>query len=144
MTNEPAWLTAHTDQYLRDPVSAHDWDAAPVGGTGLVPTLLLTTVGRTSGQPRSTPLLYQPTGTGFIVVASKGGASTHPQWYLNLLAEPRCKLQVGKFGYTATARSLASAERAPYWDWMTRFWPDYLRYQSRTQREIPVVVLDVD
>ncbi len=137
-----AWLKEHTALYLQDPERAHDWDAAVVGGTGLVPTLLLTTVGRKTGEPRPTPLLYQPTGTGFIVVASRGGADHHPAWYLNLLAEPACRVQVGRFRYTATARVLSTGQRESYWEWMVRFWPDYANYQARTEREIPVVVLD--
>ena len=137
-----AWLREHTELYLKDPARAHDWDATPVGGSGLVPTLLLTTISRKSGEPRPTPLLYQPTGSGFIVVASRGGADHHPAWYLNLLANPSCDIQVGRFSYTATARVLDSAKRAPYWEWMVRFWPDYADYHARTEREIPVVSLD--
>ncbi len=139
-----SWLREHTELYLNNPERAHDWDATPVGGSGLVPTLLLTTVGRKSGERRPTPLLYQPTGTGFVVVASRGGSDHHPAWYLNLLAHPSCEVQVGRFSYTATARVLSSDEREPYWDWMVRFWPDYVRYQARTDREIPVVVLDAE
>ncbi len=137
-----SWLREHTQRYLNDPEGAHNWDASPVGGSGLVPTLLLTTTGRKSGERRPTPLLYQPTGSGFIVVASRGGADFHPAWYLNLLENPECEVTVGRFGYTATARTLSSEERPAYWEWMTRFWPDYLAYQARTDREIPVVILD--
>ena len=139
-----SWLREHTELYLKDPVRAHDWDASPVGGQGLVPTLLLTTVGRKSGAHRPTPLLYQPTGSGFIVVASRGGSDHHPAWYLNLLARPECEIQVGKFSYSATARVLATDERTPYWHWMVRFWPDYEQYQARTDREIPIVILDAE
>jgi len=137
-----AWLREHTALYLVDPEGAHDWDATPVGGTGLVPTLLLTTIGRKSGTRRSTPLLYQPTSTGFVIVASRGGSDLHPAWFLNLLQNSECELQVGRFSYTARARILSSNERAPYWEWMVRFWPDYENYQARTDREIPVVILD--
>ena len=137
-----SWLKEHTALYLSNPEQAHDWDATPVGGSGVVPTLLLTTVGRRSGEHRPTPLLYQPTGSGFIVVASRGGSDRHPAWYLNLLANPACVLQVGRFSYDAKARVLQSAERGAYWDWMVRFWPDYADYQARTDREIPVVILD--
>ena len=137
-----AWLKEHTALYLNDPERAHDWDATPVGGSGLVPTLLLTTTGRRSGEPRPTPLLYQPTGKGFVIVASRGGSDHHPAWYLNLLDNPECAVQVGRFSYTATARVLKSEERRPYWDWMVRFWPDYANYQLRTEREIPVVILE--
>ena len=137
-----AWLREHTELYLKDPERAHDWDATPVGGSGLVPTLLLTTTGRKSGERRSTPLLYQPTGVGFVIVASRGGSDHHPAWYLNLLANPHCDVQVGRFRYTASGRVLSTDEREPYWQWMVRFWPDYASYQARTDREIPVVVLD--
>ncbi len=136
------WLRDHTALYLKHPEQAHDWDASPVGGTGLVPTLLLTTRGRKSGEPRPTPLLYQPTGSGFVIVASRGGSDHHPAWFLNLSANPECELQVGRFRYTAKARILDSQERSAYWEWMVRFWPDYANYQARTEREIPVVILD--
>ena len=139
-----SWLREHTQAYLENPEAAHDWDATPVGGSGLVPTLLITTQGRKTGRWHSTPLLYQPSGSGFIVVASKGGAATHPAWYLNLVTNPECRLQVGRFSYAATARTLTSDERPAYWEWMTRFWPDYLAYQSRTEREIPVVRLEAE
>ncbi len=139
-----SWIREHTALYLQDPERAHDWDATHAGGTGLVPTLLLTTVGRKSGEQRPTPLLYQPTGSGFVIVASRGGSDHHPAWFLNLLANPDCEIQVGKFRYTATARVLTSEERGPYWEWMVRFWPDYANYQARTEREIPVVILDAE
>ena len=138
------WLREHTELYLRDPERAHDWDATPVGGTGLVPTLLLTTTGQKSGKPRATPLLYQPTGCGFVVVASRGGSDQHPDWYLNLRSLPECKVQVGKFSYAASATTLSTNDRAPYWEWMVRFWPDYATYQQRTKREIPVVILNAE
>lgn len=137
-----AWLQEHTALYLSDPEQAHDWDSKSVGGTGLVPTLLLTTSGRKSGEPRATPLLYQPTGNGFIIVASRGGSDQHPAWFLNLQADPACKVQVGRFSYQATARILTAEERPAYWEWMTRFWPGYNDYQARTEREIPVVILE--
>lgn len=139
-----SWLREHTEHYLNDPEHAHDWDATPVGASGLVPTLLLTTTGRKSGVARATPLLYQPTGVGFIVVASRGGSDHHPAWYLNLIANPKCDIKVGRFDYTATARVLKEDERESYWEWMTRFWPDYERYQARTSREIPLVILDAE
>ncbi len=137
----PNWIQQHRKQYLADPVAAHDWDASVAGGSGLVPTLLLTTIGRHSGEARATPLLYQPSGQGMIVVASKGGAAQHPDWYLNLLANPDCRVQQGRFEYAARARTLDGAERTKYWTWMVNFWPQYTDYQARTDREIPVVVL---
>lgn len=142
-----SWLIEHIQRYASDPVAAHDWDASSndaASATGLHPTLFLTTVGRKTGARRSIPLLYQPCGEGFLVIASKGGTDTHPAWYANLLANPSCEVAAGRFSCTATARTLAGEERQSYWDWMVRFWPDYTVYQSRTTREIPVVVLAVD
>ena len=141
------WLRRHTKQYQTDPIAAHDFDAGsnPISGAeGLYPTLLLTTTGRRSGEPRSLPLLYQPCGEGFLVVASKGGARLHPFWYENLLAEPKCEVVAGRFACKARARTLHGSERERYWEWMARFWPDYTRYQARTEREIPVVKLVVE
>lgn len=142
MSKLPDYILKHIASYQSDPESAHDWDTTQVGGPGPVPTLLLTTTGRQTGEPRPTPLLYQPCGTGFIVVASQRGARKNPAWYRNLVADPACSLQVGRFRYSANARILSGDERSRYWDWMTRFWPLYNDYQSRTQREIPVVILD--
>jgi len=140
--NLPNWIIEHRDLYLSDPVAAHDWDASVVGGNGLVPTLLLTTTGRRSGQPVSIPLLYQPSGKGMIVVASKGGAPTHPDWYKNLLANAECRVQQGRFEYAAHARTLQGDERTSYWTAMVNFWPQYADYQAATAREIPVVMLE--
>ena len=142
LSNVP-WIREHTERYLEDPEGAHDWDATPAGGNGLVPTLLLTTTGRHSGKARPIPLLYQPTGNGFIVVASRGGSDQHPAWYLNLCANPKCIVQAGKFRHEATARVLNAQDREAYWNWMVRFWPDYATYQARTARQIPVVILEV-
>ena len=141
------WFIEHIQRYMTDPVAAHDWDASTnpqARASGLHPTLFLATTGRKTGERRSIPLLYQPTGDGFIVVASKGGTDAHPAWYANLLANPECEVTAGSFVCTATARTLTGDERQPYWEWMVRFWPDYEVYQSRTAREIPVVVLKVD
>jgi len=78
--NTQPWFVEHMNLWAVDPVAAHDWDATPVGGNGVVPTLLLTTTGAKSGELRSLPLLYQPCGEGFVVVGSRGGSSRHPGW----------------------------------------------------------------
>jgi deazaflavin-dependent oxidoreductase (nitroreductase family) len=137
-----SWYFDHVRLYEEDPVAAHDWDSTTNGGDGIVPTLLLTTVGRRSGERRSTPLIYQPCGVGFVVVGSKGGAPQHPAWLLNLLADAHCELKVGRFDYTAIARVADGEERTAFWREMVRVWPAYETYQARTDREIPVVVLD--
>ena len=152
MTNETeprdlSWFFEHIVQYSTDPVRAHDWDAATnpqATAEGLHPTLLLTTRGRRSGENRSIPLLYQPCGEGFVVVASKGGTDEDPEWYKNLLAEPQCQVVAGCLTCKATANVLTGERRMAYWRWMVRFWPDYELYQSRTLREIPVVVLAIN
>ncbi|MGI9324340.1 MAG: nitroreductase family deazaflavin-dependent oxidoreductase [Pseudomonadales bacterium] len=137
------WFRDHLALYQKDPARAHDWDASPVGGVGVVPTLLLQTTGAKSGVLRELPLLYQPCGTGFIVVASRGGSARHPGWYLNLLANPECSAQVGVLRYSLSATTLTGDERSIYWEMMTRFWPAYLDYQARTEREIPIVRLAI-
>jgi len=142
-----SWFFKHIFEYTSDPVKAHDWDAGTnpqASAVGLHPTLLLTTLGRKSGEERSIPLLYQPCGEGFMAVASKGGTDEHPQWYKNLLAEPECKVVAGSLSCKVTATTLQGARRQEYWDWMVRFWPDYEVYQSRTSREIPVVVFVIN
>lgn len=135
------WLIHHTAAYREHPQRAHDWDSSPVGGTGIVPTLLLTTVGARSGLPRSVPLLYQPCGEGYVVAGSRGGSRRHPAWFLNLRATPACTALVGRLSCTLSARELAGDERARYWQLLTRCWPAYETYQARTTRQIPVVLL---
>ena len=107
-----------------------------------VPTLLLTTLGRRSGQPYRTPLIYGMDGDRYVVVASKGGAPSHPAWYLNLAEHPTVKLQVGGEVFTASARTSPPEERARLWPAMTKIWPDFDSYQAKTGREIPVVVFE--
>jgi deazaflavin-dependent oxidoreductase (nitroreductase family) len=139
--HEWQWIQDHKAHYLADPEAAHDWDAAPAGHPGLVPTLLLYTHGRKSGEWRASPLLYQPCGVGFVIVGSRGGTDIHPAWYLNLKANPDCRVQVGRFRYRADAQFLNGEERARYWQKMVAFWPDFENYQKRTERLIPVVKL---
>ncbi|SCG63647.1 nitroreductase family deazaflavin-dependent oxidoreductase [Micromonospora coxensis] len=106
-----------------------------------VTTLLLTTRGRKSGKLRRTALIYGLDGGRYIVVGSNGGSPHHPSWYLNLLANPEVRVQVGAERFIATARSATGDERARLWQLMTSLWPDYGRYQSRSTRQIPVVIL---
>ena len=105
-------------------------------------TLLLTTKGRKTGEPRTTPLIYDEADGKYVIVASKGGASEHPGWYRNLAKEPQVELQVKDDVFPARARTATGEERAQLWKLMTKQWPDYDAYQTRTDREIPVVVLE--
>ena len=105
------------------------------------PVLLLTTTGRKSGKQRTTPLLYVEDGGRFVVIASVGGAPTHPAWYLNLGDDPSVTVQVGGRTTAATASTAPPDERARLWSRATSMYPQYDGYQARTRREIPVVIL---
>ena len=106
-----------------------------------VPTLLLTTTGRRTGEPRTSALIFGRDGDDYLVVASMGGMPQHPAWYLNLTANPQVEIQVRADRMSARARTAASDEKPRLWQIMRDLWPNYDEYQSRTDREIPVVVL---
>ena len=108
-----------------------------------MPSLLLTTKGRKSGEKFLFPLFYGKAGGSYFMVASKGGAPEHPGWYKNILANPEVEIQVGTDKIKARARTASGEERAKLWDRPPEFWPAYLDYQKKVpEREIPVVVLD--
>jgi deazaflavin-dependent oxidoreductase (nitroreductase family) len=107
-----------------------------------VDTLLLTTRGRKSGKLRRTALIYGRDGDRFVVVASKGGAKKHPEWYLNLVENPEVEVQVGAEKFKARARPATPDEKPKLWHLMTSIWTEYDSYQARTKREIPVVILE--
>lgn len=107
-----------------------------------VPTLLLTMTGRKSGLKRTIPIIYTPWRGSYVIIASKGGSPDHPQWYRNLLEDPNVELQVKADKMRAIARTAPSPEREGIWAECVRHWPNYNIYQSRTERLIPVVVLD--
>ena len=138
----PAWIKDHLTRYLAtDGVDGYLWDASLGGGKGLVPTLLLTTTGRKSGSVLTLPLIFGRSGPDYVVVASKGGAPTHPAWYLNLLANPEVKVQVKAEKFTARAHTAEGAERTALWRKMVEIYGPYEQYQTKTDRQIPVVVL---
>ncbi len=129
-------------------LTVHQWlyevsDGRIGANIGQRPMLLLRTVGRRTGQPRTAALLYVRDGDAFVVIASKGGAPNHPGWFHNLRAQPDVEIQVGRERIPVRARLAEGDER-------TRLWAradevnegQYTVYQSRTQRPIPVVVLD--
>jgi deazaflavin-dependent oxidoreductase (nitroreductase family) len=139
----PQWIADHIKLYREDPDKAHMWDASLGGGEGLLPTLLLTSVGRKSGEPRPLPLIYKKVGDNYVIIASKGGAPAHPAWYLNLVAEPNCQVQAGRDETDATARTASGSEREDLWAQLAEVYPPYNDYQkSAGDREIPVVVLE--
>jgi deazaflavin-dependent oxidoreductase (nitroreductase family) len=103
--------------------------------------LLLTTRGRSSGEPRTTPLIHRTDGDRWVVVASKGGAPANPSWYENLLADPEATIEVLAETIPVVASTAQGEERARLWSLMAEVWPAYDDYQARTEREIPVVIL---
>jgi deazaflavin-dependent oxidoreductase (nitroreductase family) len=136
VTDSPvSWVAEHTQRYLESGgEDGHEWRPG-------VPTLLLTTTGRKSGVQRRTALIYGRDTADYVVVASKGGAPEHPAWYLNLQANPEVEIQVLDKVVPATAHTAQGAERERLWALMREVWPAYDEYQTRTDREIPVVVL---
>ena len=139
----PDWIRDHLQRYLStNGEDGHLWDATLGGGTGLVPTLVLTTTGRKSGRPLTLPLIYGRAGDSYVVIASKGGAPQHPAWYLNLAANPEVEVQVKAERFRARARTATGAERAALWQQLVEIYHPYEKYQAATSREIPVVVLD--
>jgi len=139
----PDWIRDHLQRYLStNGEDGHLWDATLGGGTGLVPTLVLTTTGRKSGRPLTLPLIYGRAGDSYVVIASKGGAPQHPAWYLNLEANPEVEVQVKAERFRARARTASGAERAALWQQLVEIYHPYEKYQAATSREIPVVVLD--
>lgn len=137
-------IAAHHALYACDPEAAHLWDPVVIGVPGgAVPCLLLHHIGRKSGQRLNSILQYYRHGDDIVIVASKGGLPHHPVWYLNLLAEPACEVQIGGFRTPAVARTLEGEERARWWQRVTAEQPIQLQYQQRTTREIPLIMLDM-
>jgi deazaflavin-dependent oxidoreductase (nitroreductase family) len=136
VTDSPVeWVADHTRRYLETGgEEGHEWRPG-------VPTLLLTTTGRKSGVKRRTALIYGRDNADYVIVASKGGTPDHPAWYLNLEADPEVEIQVLDSVLPATARTVTGEERERLWALMRQIWPAYDEYQTKTDREIPVVVL---
>lgn len=126
---------AHIEAYeASDGEVGHIWNGAPC--------LVLTTAGEKTGQTRKHALIYGQDGDDVVVVASKGGAPDDPQWYKNLAADPHVKVQVRADRYDAVARTASAEDKGRLWPTMTDLWPAYDDYQSSTDRDIPVVVIE--
>ena len=131
----PNWAEDHLRRYREtNGEDGHTWEG--------VTCLLLTTTGRRSGKPITKPLIYGRDGDRYLVVASRGGNPRHPQWYLNLHERTEVEVQVLADRFPAYARAADPNEKPRLWAIMTAIWPAYDQYQSRTTREIPVVVLE--
>ncbi|MDQ3053029.1 MAG: nitroreductase family deazaflavin-dependent oxidoreductase [Actinomycetota bacterium] len=126
---------AHVKRYREtDGEEGHDWNGTQA--------LILTTTGRKSGQSRDKALIYGLTGDSPIVVASKGGDPAHPDWYVNLVEQPEVEVQIRGDRFPARARTATGEERTELWAEMLKHWAPYDEYQTKTDRQIPVVVLD--
>jgi len=130
----PLFGQEHVARYrATEGAEGHDWKGTQ--------TLLLTTRGRKSGEQRTTPLIYQQDGDRYVVVASQGGAPSHPGWYFNISKDSRVEVQVWGDRFEAHASTATGEERPRLWRLMNETWPRYEGYQAKTDREIPVVVL---
>jgi deazaflavin-dependent oxidoreductase (nitroreductase family) len=127
----------HIDRYeATDGAEGHDWQGTQ--------TLVLTTTGRKSGDERKSALIYGEHDGDYLVVASKGGAPEPPAWFVNLEADPTATVQVWGERFGVRARVATPEEKPELWKIMTEHWPAYDEYQAKTDREIPVVVLERD
>ena len=134
-SGKPSWVLEHLERYLAtDGEDGHMWRGTP--------TLLLTTTGRKSGREITTPLIYGTHEGNCIVVASRGGAPDHPQWYYNLSANPSVRVQVAADKFDAVARTAGPDEKPGLWHLMAGIYPPYNEYQAKTERVIPVVILE--
>ena len=111
------------------------------GGHGAT-ILILTTTGRKSGKERKNALIFQEVPGGYAIVSSKGGSPDHPDWHYNLVANPDVKVQVKGDKFDARAHVADSEEREKIWPKMAKVWPDYNEYVKKTDRQIPIVVLE--
>ena len=137
------WIALHVQAYEQTGGrEGHMWDSTAVGGSGPVPCLLLTTTGRKSGKTYTHPLLYGLDDQSYVIVASKGGSETQPQWYFNLLAHPVVSVQVKAENFSARANLVTGEARERLWKLMTEVYPAYSDYQAKTSRELPVFSLE--
>ncbi|MCF2531107.1 nitroreductase family deazaflavin-dependent oxidoreductase [Yinghuangia soli] len=131
-------------KWVRDHVAAYEGSGGLESTTFRgMPVVLLTTLGATSGNLRKTPVMCIEHDGVYAAVASQGGAPRHPQWYHNLIADPRVELQDGPQRQDMTARQVVGDEKNLWWARALAAYPDYAEYQEKTDREIPVFVLEI-
>jgi deazaflavin-dependent oxidoreductase (nitroreductase family) len=136
------WVSEHRDLYLGSGgVQGHIMDVTAAGGRSFATHCLLKYTGRKSGRVFITPLCYGDIGGEVVVCASKGGADTHPEWYLNLTARDEVEFQIATQAFRGTWREPAGAERANVWAFMVDCHPFYATYQASTERVIPLVMM---
>lgn len=136
------WMAQHRETYLKSGgTQGHVMDISEIGGHAFTTHCLIRLQGRKSGQTRITPLIYGDIGGEVVIVASKGGADSHPEWYLNLRASDHVDLQIATQAFRASWREPEGDERHKIWDFMVRVYPPYIKYQRSTSRHIPVVMM---
>lgn len=129
--------------YVRDQVETYERTGGAEGNTMKGrPVIILTTQGARSGKLRKTPLMRVEHEGRYAVVASKGGAPEHPLWFHNIVANPHVELQDGAHRQDMTAHEATGEEKAEWWRRAVAAWPDYEQYQKKTDREIPLFVLE--
>ncbi|MFI7148041.1 nitroreductase family deazaflavin-dependent oxidoreductase [Nonomuraea sp. NPDC050022] len=134
-----------TAQWVREQVELYESSGGTKGTTLMdtgLPVVVLTNLGAASGKIRKTPLMRVEHEGRYAVVASQGGAPKHPVWYFNLKAEPRVELQDGPVKQDMRAREVTGTEKAEWWERAVAAYPPYADYQKKTDREIPVFVLE--
>lgn len=134
-----------SQQWVRDQVELYERSGGTqgltLGDTGL-PVVVVTSRGAKSGKLRKNPVMRVEAEGRYAAVASVGGAPKHPAWYANLVADPQVELQDGPRKWDMRARELAGDERAEWWDRAVQAYPDYADYQRKTDRQIPVFLLE--
>jgi deazaflavin-dependent oxidoreductase (nitroreductase family) len=136
------WVGEHLEVYLASGgTRGHIMDVSAVGGRALTSHCLIKCVGRKSAKVYVKPLIYGNVGGEIVIVASKGGADTHPEWYLNVLESPTIGVQIATQAFEATWREPHDRERHEVWAYMSHLYPPYLAYQQSTSRQIPLVML---
>lgn len=140
MANEPNPLVK---LFWRVHPKVYKWSGGRIGGSLMgLPVLLLTTTGRKSGLPRTKALMYLPYDNDFVVIASNLGQDKHPMWWLNLEAQPKAAVRVKDRQFQVRAREAEGEERNNIWRELTAVAPSYDEYKDKTERHIPVVVLE--
>jgi len=136
------WVTEHREMYLQSGgVEGHIMDLTAVGGRAFATHCLIKYKGRSSGKTFITGLCYGNIGGEIVICASKGGADTHPEWYLNVVARPEIEFQIATQAFRATWREPVGAEREKVWAFMQDCFPFYTTYQASTKRLLPLVMM---
>lgn len=136
------WINDHLNAYLESGgTRGHVMNLADVGGRAFTTHCLIRLSGRNSGKTYVKPLIYGNFGGELVIVASKGGADSHPEWYLNIRAASTVDVQIATQAFEATWREPSDEERHEVWSYMTHLYPPYITYQQSTSRRIPLVML---